>query len=260
MIHKFSGNLEYLQSALISAPHLFTTRLGGVSEGAYATLNTSFTVGDKDENVHENLSRVAGTLGFAEGDIVCLKQIHSAICVRVGKEQKGAGIFKEKIPFQADAVTTNEKGVLLLVRSSDCTPILLYDKNHNAVCAIHSGWRGTLADIVGASVRKMEEEYGTKGADICAAIGPCISKESFEVGDEVATVFESAGYAVFVDRTSYEKPHIDIPAICAYQLERCGVTQIETAGECTKINNAKYFSHRAQGAVRGLLAAVIATE
>lgn len=257
MICKISGDFVYDKSELISSPHLFTTRLGGVSKGVYESLNTSFTVGDDRENVLENLRRIAEKVGFSLEDIVCSMQVHSAKCKKVGRSDIGTGVSRPVFDEPVDAMMTDEDGVLLLVRSADCTPILLEDSRTGAVAAIHSGWKGTLQNIAKETVNAMEREYGTKPEDINAAIGACISKESFEVGDEVAELFENAGYAEFVDRISYEKSHIDIRAICAYQLENVGVKNIDISNECTKINNKKYFSHRAQGAKRGLLAAVI---
>lgn len=256
MIFKDLNGLYANIAENISAPHLFSTRQGGVSSGVYASLNTSFTVGDDEKNVHENLSRIAKALGYEESDIVCSNQAHSTVCRKVDRFDKGAGVFKEKFSSPADALMTDDESVLLLVRSADCTPVLLWDKDNTAVAAIHSGWKGTLENIIGKTVKSFCENYGTKAENVCAAIGPCISKESFEVGEDVASLFKYKGYSEFIDRT-YEKPHIDLVMICKSQLKAEGITSIDVSGECTKINNGKYFSHRAQGIKRGLLCAVI---
>ncbi len=256
MIFKNKSGLPVNVAENINAPHFFSTRHGGVSSGVYESLNTSFTVGDDEKNVHENLKRIANALGYDESDIVCSNQTHSTVSRKVTSDDKGTGVFKEKFSEPADAIMTSDEDVLLLVRSADCTPVLLWDKDNTAVAAIHSGWKGTLENIIGATVKSFCESYGVAAKNICAAIGPCISKESFEVGEDVAKMFADKGYGSFIDR-DYEKPHIDLVAICKSQLEKEGVANIDVSGECTKINNAKYFSHRAQGIKRGLLCAVI---
>ncbi len=256
MIFKNIGTLPVNVAENINAPHFFSTRFGGVSSGVYASLNTSFTVGDDEKNVHENLSRIAKALGYEEGDIVCSNQTHSTVYRKVTSADKGTGVFKEKFSEPADAVMTDDDEVLLLVRSADCTPVLLWDKNNTAVAAIHSGWKGTIDNIIGKTVNGFCESYGIDAENICAAIGPCISTESFEVGKDVAKMFSDKGYGSFIDR-NHEKPHIDLVAICKSQLEKEGIASIDVSGECTKINNEKYFSHRAQGVKRGLLCAVI---
>ena len=248
--------LIYLQSDVIAAPHLFSTRKGGVSKGCFAELNTSFTVGDDEENVRENLSKIADAVGFDISDIVCSNQVHSDAVRKVSSSDKGVGIFSPKFASPADALITDEKGVLLLVRSADCTPILLFDEKRHAVAAIHSGWRGTLSDIIGKTVMAMSAEYGTAPEDICAAIGPCISCDSFEVGADVAKAFLDAGYGDFIDE-SREKPHIDLVGICEKELESAGVCRIDIANECTVKNSDLYFSHRVMGTKRGLLCGVI---
>ena len=256
MIFKALGTLYANVAQNIGAPHLFSTRLGGVSEGVYGSLNTSFTVGDDEKCVHENLSRIARAVGYEESDIVCSNQTHSTVCRRVDRADKGVGVSREKFQEPADALMTDDESVLLLVRSADCTPILLWDKENKAVAAIHSGWKGTLENIIGSTVNTFSKQYAVPAENICAAIGPCISKESFEVGEDVARMFADKGYGEYIDR-SLEKPHIDLVAICAHQLQSEGITSIDVSGECTKINNDKYFSHRAQGIKRGLLCAVI---
>jgi len=256
MIFKELNGLPVNVAENINAPHLFSTRLGGVSSGVYESLNTSFTVGDDEKNVRENLKRIANALGYEESDIVCSNQTHSTVSRKVGSLDKGTGVLKERFSEPADALMTDDSGVLLLVRSADCTPVLLWDKDNKAVAAIHSGWKGTLENIIGATVKCFMQNYGIEAQNVRAAIGPCISKESFEVGSDVAKLFSDKGYGGFID-LSYEKPHIDLVAICKSQLEKEGVESIDVSGECTKINNGKYFSHRAQGIKRGLLCAVI---
>ena len=257
MILKNKDGLLYWQSEGISAPHLFTTRAGGVSTGEFASLNVSFVVGDDRENVLENINRIASVLGYTASDVVCSRQAHTTVCRRVGREQRGVGVFLPRFEEPADALITDEEDVLLLVRCADCTPILLHDVKNNAVAAIHSGWKGTLSNVIASTVEKMKNEFGTRGEDITAAIGACISACCFEVGEEVAALFENAGYGRFINYSG--KARIDLKAICRHQLTAQGVGEnaVNVSEECTKCKSDVYFSHRAQGDKRGLLAAVI---
>lgn len=253
-----NGELLYLKSDKLEAPHLFTTRLGGVSTDCFSSLNLSFMVGDEREAVLENMSRVARTLSFKKEDIVCSRQAHTTVCKRVGKSERGIGVVRERFSQPADALVTNEEDVLLLVRCADCTPVLLWDSATGAVAAIHSGWRGTLSNIIKSSIETMSAEFGTKAENIKAAVGSCISECCFEVGEDVATDFDEKGYGAYVSRKG-EKPHVDLKGICVSQLCALGVDEsnIDVSEDCTKCMSNIYFSHRAQGEKRGLLAAVI---
>ena len=151
VIAKKYGQLEILTAENITAPHCFTTRLGGVSTGIFDSLNLSLNRGDEQANVVENYRRVGEVLGFTPEDVVNARQIHSDIVVRVGREHRGKLTVPGASP-ECDALITNEPGVALYVSTADCTPILLHDPVTGAVGAAHAGWRGTAADIAVCSV------------------------------------------------------------------------------------------------------------
>ncbi len=115
-----------------------------------------------------------------------LRQIHTDIVHRVD----AAALSGKEAP-QADALVTRERGVLLAVQTADCIPILLADTKNRAVAAIHSGWRGTLRRIAEKTIGRMQMEFGTRPADLIAAIGPGIGGCCYEVGSQVAKEFES---------------------------------------------------------------------
>ena len=158
MITVKRGSLEYLTAPNINIPHAFTTRLGGVSEGIFASLNIALHRGDLEENVERNYEILADALGFDLESLVLTRQTHSDI-VRVVTKNDARGIDHRNYP-ECDALITNDAGCALVVFTADCTPILLFDQVTGAVGAVHAGWRGTVYDIAGKTVLAMRENFG----------------------------------------------------------------------------------------------------
>ena len=138
------GGLSYLTAEHISAPHCFTTRLGGVSQGHLSAMNIGTHRGDDPENVKRNYEILADALGFDVNRVVLTHQTHTDIVLQVGKDQQGAGLFAPELP-ECDGLITNEPGTALVIFTADCTPVLLHDPITGAVGAAHAGWRGTAA-------------------------------------------------------------------------------------------------------------------
>lgn len=149
-----------------------------------------------------------------------------------------------------DALITNVPGLLIGVKTADCVPILLNDKHKHVVGAVHSGWKGTYADIITVCIDKMKKEFRSKPEDLSAVIGPCIHIDAFEVGDELYDLFSEAGYSKFCKRlprigtNDSEQWHIDLPGICRQQLIRNRVQQIELRSECTYSLFPRFHSAR----------------
>ena len=135
IITKKLSSLEYLAAENISVPHGFTTRLGGVSEGIFASLNLGLHRGDRDENVVKNYSVLADAIGFSAEKLVLTHQIHTDI-VRVVTEKDCLGSLSHRDYPECDALVTNCPGIALMVFSADCTPILLWDPVTGAVGAV----------------------------------------------------------------------------------------------------------------------------
>ncbi len=228
---------EQFPAALI---HGFTTREGGVSQGRFATLNLGERWGDEPAAVAENLRRVAEAGGFAPDQLVRVKQVHGATVLAAHELDAGS---------EADALWIHREHPdprrVVGVMTADCVPILICDRRASVAAAVHSGWRGTVADIAGRTVEVLREA-GADPRDLLAGIGPCIELDAFEVGEEVAAQFD----ARFVTRAGYAKPHVDLVACVRAQLERAGVpaNQIERVGGCTHANPDLYFSYRRDGA------------
>jgi hypothetical protein len=220
--------------------HGFTTRQGGVSQDRYASLNLSTRWGDDPEAVAENLRRVATAGGFAPEALLRVRQVHGDAVLaahEVGEHSEADALWQHR--------DHPEPARVVAVLTADCVPILLCDRRGTAVAAVHSGWRGTVANIAARTVETLLAAEIAPG-DLLAAIGPCIELDAFEVGEEVAEQFEDR----FVARAGYEKPHVDLVACVRAQLEDAGIpaNQIERVGACTHAFPELYFSFRRDGA------------
>lgn len=252
------GQVLYMTAPNISARHGFTTRFGGVSSGVYASLNLRVSCGDRIENVIENYNILGRTLNMDFNRAVFSRQVHKDT-VRVCSEsdRQTAAL---PVPYEADALVTNIPQMPIMIFSADCTPILLHDPVKNVVGAAHAGWRGTVLDIAGKTVRKMVSEFGCRPADISAAIGPCISKCCFETGiqvyDELKKLLGEEADEFTLPKEN-EKYMIDLKGANCRLLEKAGVSNIAISEECTMCSHDKYWSHRITGDDRGVQAAVI---
>ena len=239
-------------------PHCFTTRLGGVSEGIFETLNLGLHRGDAPQNVEENYRLLAEGLGFDLKKLVLTCQIHSDI-VRVVTEKDCLGSLSHRDYPPCDALVTNTPGIALTVFTADCTPILFYDPVTGAVGAAHAGWRGTAAGIAAGTVETMISAFGCRAEDICAAIGPNIGPCCFETDADVPEAMVSALGAEVMPyiRTAGEKFFVDLKEINGLWLRRSGVKKIELSTDCTACLPHRYWSHRVTRGQRGAQGAVI---
>lgn len=247
--------------------HGFSTRKGGVSKEHLSSLNLGFNLGDEREKVLENF-RILGSLFEAKPeDFVLTQQTHSVNVLRVGKEDRGKGIFRERNYTDVDALITNEEGVILTAFSADCVPILFYDKGHRAIASCHSGWRGTHGRILARVIEAMQREFSSKPEEIYIAIGPSICKNCYEVSEDVGEAFleafpalrEETKNASPIERVSEEKFHIDL-----WELNRIIALEafippenISISGYCTMERPDLFFSHRYSQGKRGVQGAFI---
>ncbi len=250
--------LQYEVAENISAPHMFTTRKGGVSEGYLSSMNIGTRRGDKRENVLKNYEILGKAIGFDPKKSVHTKQTHTDIVRLADESLWGAGLYAPELS-DCDSLITNTPETALVIFAADCTPILFYDPVTGAVGAAHAGWRGTLADLGGKTVRAMEKNFGCRPEDIRAAIGPNIGPCCFETDRDVPDAFFGR-YGVDIGAFLTEKNHkfhVDLKAINAWLLRRAGVQSIDISTHCTACNPDLYWSHRKVGAARGSQGAVI---
>lgn len=227
-----------LRALLPGIVHGFTTRQGGHSQGRYATLNMGGKWGDEPEAVRANHEAVAAEAGYALHQLVRVKQVHGAAVLRardVDGRSEADGLWCHR----------DDGPCVVAVLTADCVPVLLADREGTAVAAVHSGWRGTVAEISAVAVRVLAEA-GVPPARLVAAIGPCIEQRAFEVGPEVAEHFDDA----FVERERWPKPHVDLVGAVRAQLRGAGVPSesIVRVGACTHDHPERYFSYRRDGA------------
>lgn len=249
----------YLTAPNIAARHAFSTRLGGVSTGVLESLNLSVRRGDTPENVRENWRRLGAAAGLDLTRAVYARQIHSAD-VRIAHAADAQPPEREP-RFACDGFVTNEPGVPLAVFMADCLPVLLHDPAAGVIGAVHCGWRGSVADILGAAVAQMCA-LGAHPADICAAIGPGIGACCFEVGPEVAAAAEALLHAplgALARPRADGKALLDLKGVNARRLVQLGVPagQIAVSDACTMCRPDVFWSHRATDGRRGVQAAVI---
>lgn len=291
-----SGSLQILESPALARLgwliHGFSTRPGGGSElpapvrtpksKSERVLNLGFTDWDTRSRVTENRAKFFRAIGADKMQVVALRQIHSDIVHRA----HAASIGHATEALQGDALLTRDPGVLLVVQTADCVPILFADAKNRAIAAIHSGWRGTLARIAVKTLGRMKMEFGTEPEDVIAAIGPAIGRCCYEVGSEVARDFD----AQFRDaRAWFDGPfdalasgesdpnwlpwltmkppghappplrvHLDLIAANHALLTDAGVpsSQISVAGLCTACRPDLLFSYRREKTTGRLIAAI----
>ena len=230
-----------------------TTRQGGVSTGTYASLNCTPYVGDAPECVRRNQEMLLASLPQRPQAFVLPWQTHGTTVLSIDEAYLSATPDERHRMLQGvDALVTNRPGVCLCISTADCIPILLYDRVHRAVAAIHAGWRGTVARIALCALQQMNSLYGTEAPDLQAAIGPGISLHAFEVGHEVYDAFRSAGFPmsqVASFDSAAGKHHIDLPRANVLTLCRFGLqtSQIEDCGICTYARCNEFFSARRLG-------------
>lgn len=241
--------------------HLITTRLGGVSAGDLATMNLSFTRGDREENVTENFRRIGRILGCGPEDMVASHQTHTVNIRRVTAADRGKGIVLSRDYENIDGLMTDEKGIALVTFYADCVPLLFLDPVHHAIGLAHSGWRGTVGRMGQRMTEAMAETFGSRPSEMIAAIGPSICRECYEVGEDVAEQFwRMAGgrerYGEVVTPGKREgKYQLDLWQANRLILEEAGIphNSISVTDICTCHNSGYLFSHRGSNGHRGNL-------
>jgi YfiH family protein len=238
-----------------------TMRMVGFSKGQYATFNVNPFCGDDSDAVAGNKRLLCSTLGIKEQCLIIPHQTHetNSLCIDADflsqSDEKQASLLEG-----VDAVMTDLEGVCVSVSTADCVPVLLYDTEHHAVAAVHAGWRGTVARIVSKALLTMIRKYGTDASCVRAVIGPSISVDAFEVGDEVFQAFADAKFPMETIALRYpassgagEKWHLDLWEANRHLLLEAGVPNehIKVSGICTYRQCEQFFSARRLGIKSG---------
>ena len=243
--------------------HCFTTRMGGVSEGIFSSLNLSFTRGDRESDVRENYRRIAAALQLDEKRIVCSDQTHTTNVRVVTEQDFGKGLIHPRDYTDVDGLITDIPGVTLVTYFADCVPLYFVDPVHRAIGMSHSGWRGTVGRMGQATLDAMGQAYGTRPEDVLCAIGPSICQKCYEVSADVAEAFarEFAGHEEqILQAKPNEKYQLDLWEANRIVLLDAGIRaeHLAVTDICTCCNPKLLFSHRASHGKRGNLGAFLA--
>ena len=248
--------------------HGFSTRLGGVSTGVLSTMNLSFGRGDERECVLENYRRISSAIGFELNGVTASDQTHTNHVRTVTSEDAGKGIVREKDYRDVDGLVTNVPGLTLATYYADCVPLFFADPMHRAVGLSHSGWRGTVSDIAGETIRRMREAYGTRPEELLGAIGPSICQDCDQVSEDVilqvknrypSHLWNSLFREDFTAEGEEKKYRLNLWEACRQNMIRSGMLpeRIFVTDLCTCCNPRFLFSHRASQGKRGNLAAFL---
>ena len=249
------GKLDFIN-------HAFSTRLGGVSDGAYKSMNLNFKRGDDPDNVTENYRIFCKAAGFDFDTLISSSQDHNTNVRVVTKADCGIGITRPHDMPSVDALVTNEPEVTLVTHYADCTPLFFADPEKRVIALAHAGWRGTVAKIGEAVVDKMQDEFGCDPTDIIAVVGPAIGACCYEVDTPVYEEFACLTElkpAYFTRTLGRGKYLIDLKEVNRRMLMEAGLLSINImiSDVCTRCNSGLLYSHRASGGKRGGLVAMM---
>ena len=253
------NGLVYMRSTLIPARHAFTTRCGGVSKGEFESLNLGSNRGDDPEAVRENYRRVCALMGAGIDDCAVTKQVHgNTVRIVTGADRH---VCMSTVPYEADGLVTKERKLPIMCFVADCVPALLCDGENSVIAAVHCGWRSSVSDILGETVKKMCA-LGARPESIHAAMGAAIGRCCFETDDDVPRAVEKylgGDVEGLFDRRADGKFLVDLRAANARRLIQLGLKaeNIDVSRECTVCSHEKYWSHRYTKGRRGSQAAVI---
>ena len=265
---KQTGETPVLQFSIFNqtdmVKHGFSTRLGGVSTGIYASMNLGQSRGDDPEKVQRNYRIIADTIGVSTEWMVCSDQTHTTNVKVVTKKDAGKGLLQPKDYQDIDGLITNVPSLCLVTYYADCVPLLFLDPVQKVIASSHSGWRGTVGHMGEITIQKMQSEFGCRPEHILAAIGPSICQDCYEVSEDVIQQFQQAFpeniWADLYYRKENGKYQLNLWKANEWILLNSGILpeHLAVTNLCTCCNSDLLFSHRASHGKRGTLAAFLA--
>ena len=256
-----TAGVKTLKSSVISCSHGFSTRVGGVSDGMFESLNLGMNRGDEPARVKENWRRFLESAGIYRREFVCGNQVHENK-IHIADESDLRPAYGKGEINVCDGFVTGCKNVPLAIFTADCVPVLMQDEAAGVIGAVHCGWRSTVADIAKNAIDAFVS-LGSHPEDICIAIGPAIDKCCFEVGREVIDAVENLigdeAPAFYDRREDNDKYMLDLRGVVRYRFIMTGVRpdNIDIVGGCTMCEKKLYYSHRGTKGNRGSMASVI---
>lgn len=238
-----------------SVTHAVFTRHGGLSPSPWESLNLSISVGDDVTRVAENRLRAFDALERNPASIHDAHLVHGVDIIFADAPRPA------NQPVQkADILFTNNPEVSLFMRYADCVPLLFHDPKQNVIGLAHAGWMGTVKGVAEVSINAMVEKYNCKPENIIVGIGPSISIDHYEIGEDVASQFREK-YGADSEKTLQtrnNKLYLDLWTANVLQLKNCGVEHIQVSGLCTACHIDDWFSHRAEKGKTGRFGVLMA--
>lgn len=237
--------------------HGFTTRLGGVSTGAYKSLNLSKTRENNLKNKIENYRLICNSLGIDYNSLTLVNYEHGNNVYILQQKDRGAGITMPCNFDKCDAIIVNDPRITAVTLHADCTPIFIVDKKNRIASVAHSGWKGTVLGIAGKIVEKMNIVYNSQPADIIAAIGPHIMNCCFEIKEDVAAKIAAKDEKAII--YSKNKIYGDLQYLTIKQFYESNIPpeNVICADLCTYCNEDLFYSHRRDNGITGAMGAFI---
>jgi len=235
--------------------HAVYTRQGGISRPPFDTLNLSVSVPDVKEDVYANRATAYGLYDRRIDTLVHAHLVHGAEVAVVGRADHGRYVGP------VDGLITDDPGCGLTMNYADCAPVFLYDPRRKAIGLGHAGWKGSIIDLPGAMVRAMGQAFGSRPAELVAAIGPTIGPCCYEVGEPVISAvneaFPDADDLLRPVASKEDKRNFDLPLANKRRLIAAGVGHVELPGLCTACRTDLFFSHRAERGRTGRFGAIL---
>lgn len=260
------GGLTIFRSPLLNRyhdqlAHAFSTRLGGESKQPFHHFNLDKRAAYAEVNSDVDRNRIAlcQALSLQDLEPVTAGQIHQNNISVISKCNIKTDVDQIEELKNSDALVTNDPATPLMLLFADCVPIVLFDQQCRALAVVHAGWRGTALSIARAAVQKMVEIYGSKRANIKAAIGPAIESCCYPTNEDIAkrlgdTVSPNNG--LILRGKDGNEPRPDLKAINAAQLMQCGITEIDINNQCTACKPYLFYSFRQSGGITGRQCAI----
>jgi len=235
--------------------HFCTDREGGVSMGNYASFNLSPFSGDHTNDCKINISILCKELGIDSEKLIIPYQTHGTKILEIDDSFfQLSNEEKSKALNGIDALFTQTPNVCIGITTADCVPLLFFDPQKQVIAVAHAGWRGTCARIAEITIHSLVNKFNCIPADILVVIGPSISRKVYEVGKEVVTNFENAGFDISKIITTNNKSfYLDLWKANQLSIENTGVlsNHIEISGICTFTEHKRFFSARRLGIKSG---------
>lgn len=240
--------------------HCFSTKLGGISEGEFSTLNLGYATDDLKNNINQNYKLICDKINVNHEKLIFINQVHKTNIRIITKENYSENNYKKMKIDDYDGIVTNIPNLPITTVYADCVPLFFLDPHKKVVALAHAGWRGTLNKIGKKMIDIMIKQFSCDVNDILVGIGPSICKNCFEVESEVANQFlNSFDSTQYIENNNNGKYKINLWEINKQILLDEGIKQknITIADLCTKCNQKYFFSYRGTSGKCGRLASII---